>query len=384
MTVRARSRWLWALAAAGLAARLAFIYATRAEAPHTDFASFLSPSQTLAHPYDTSFREPLFVWWLWFLGKLGITAYPWIRAATALWFLPCLFLAARTADRLTDGKTGLAAAALYAFLPSQIHADGLALRHLMEGAGAAWLVVVLLENPGLSDRKSWGGAAGAAAALALTRINHLFGAGALLALTALRAKSFRPAAAVLPAILALLPHLAHNARAFGDPLYSVNVHSRWFSNLENIGKPGFPATQEEWQKAPYQGGERFADWRFRGRSPFRLLADAALGTFKTLTTFYKTVYFSENLPAAAGWVLFGLYLVGFAAALGAPPGRTVCAALVLFSFPYALVIHVFWAGRFFVPFTPWVLPLVCLGALSLGRGCKTIADRGKRGSAAAR
>jgi hypothetical protein len=358
---------LWALAAAGMAVRWAHVFVTRAEPPHTDFASFANPALTMAHPYDTSFREPAFVWWLRLLGGLGVHSHPWVRAFTALWFVPVFFMAAEIADRSAGGKVSLAAAVLYAFLPAQVHADGLALRHGLEAFGVALLVRTLLRSPDLKDRGPWARAAGAAALLTLTRINFLASAALLLGWRALRGRSLRPLAALLPAVLLLLPHLWNNHRRFGDAFYSVNYHSYWFGNLEDIGKPGGPASYEDWHKDPYRKSRNFLDWRFKGRPLLSLARDLAVGLPRSLAVFYREVYFEEDLPASATWALLGLYALGFAAALRDPAGRTVTEALIAFSLPYALVIHVFWAGRFFVPFTPLVLALTALGAASIGR-----------------
>jgi hypothetical protein len=360
---RTRSAWLWGLAAAGLALRLAAVHAGRADAPHADFASFAGPALSLSHPYDTSFREPAFVWWLWLLGRLGVVAHAWVRAAGCLWFLPTFFLTADAARRVSDGRGAFVAAALYAFLPSQIHADALALRHGMEAFGVGLLVHSLLRSPALDAPGPWRRAAFAAALLGLTRVNHAAAAGLLLAGVSARARCWKPLLALLPMALLMLPHFENNRRKFGDPFQSVNMHSHWFQNLENIGKPGFPATFEDWQKDSFHKTDSFLIWRFE-KGAGSLAKDLAAGTWSCLTVFYRSVYFAENLPAAAPWVLMFFYGLGFVAALtgfAGPPGRLVCGALLAFSLPYALVMHVFWAGRFFVPLTPLVLSLTAGG-----------------------
>ena len=84
-------------------------------------------------------------------------------------------------------------------------------------------------------------------------------------------------------------------------------------------------------------------------------------------TFFSQVYYRVGLPAVVTGALLALHLWGMLGALGGAPGRIALAALILLSFPYAFVGHVFWAGRFFVPFAPVALGLLVAGTLDLLR-----------------
>ncbi|MGQ0645482.1 MAG: hypothetical protein ACT4O3_08325 [Elusimicrobiota bacterium] len=354
--------FLGLLILAGLAARLAWVAATRGDAAHPDLASFLAPAAAMSHPYDASWREPFFVWWLWLLLKLGAESTAALRAAGGLWFAPSaalLFLAAR---RLLGRRAAWPAAALFAFLPAQIQSDALGLRQSVETAALLGLLFLLLETPALPGRLRLTGAAGAAAALVLTRISHLSSVFLLSAAAAWRARAWRPLALPAFVLLAAAPFF-HNAKVrFGDPLYTVNLTTYFHANMEYIGRPGFPATWEEWQKDVYKPSLTFRQWAFEYHTPREFAEESARGMVRCLWIFWEKIYFSVGLATAAKWFLLVLYAAGLASALFFPPWRFALAAYLLLLWPYAFPSHVFWAGRFFVPFSPFAVLFAVLGA----------------------
>lgn len=353
------------LAALGLAVRAAYVLWTRDAAPHPDMSSFFPSLMTLAHPFDTSPREPFFVWWLWLANKAGAVSVPAMRLATALWFVPSLLLLFSLASGLLGRRLAWAAALLYTFLPAQVQSDVVGLRHLLEGAGVLLLLKLLAEDPGLAGRRNFLCAAAALAALVLTRVNYAGSGLLLLAAAGLRARSFRPLAALLPALLLLGGHLQNNHARHGDAMYSVNLHTHFFSNLEFIGQPGFDATYDDWQKNVYTPRLNFRQWAFERHNRWELVRDSAIGLSRGFWDFYEKVYFSLGLPGAARWLLLGLYLSGLALAVFTPGLRLVPLWLLLLTLPYAFVGHVFWAGRFYMPFTPLALFLAVKGAARL-------------------
>lgn len=351
----------WALAAAGLLLRLGYVIWTRDAAPHPDLGSFLPSALPFAHPFDTSPREPLFVWWLWLLGKLGAGSVFGIRLAGALWFAPALLLLYRLAEGLAGRRAALAAAAAYCFLPAQVQADALGLRHVLETPLLLSALLASYRAAGAPAR-AWVPPAAALGALALLRVNYAGFAVLLTALAALRLRSPRPLLAALPALLLLLPHLAANRARHGDAFYSVNLHTAYIANMENLGRPGFPATVEEWQKDPYKSRLTTRQWLFENHSAAELPLHFLEGLGNCLWTFYEKVYFALALPAAAKRALLALYALGLALAPFSPGPRLALTWLLLLCLPYAFPAHVFWAGRFFTPFAPLALLLAAAGA----------------------
>jgi len=357
---------LISLAVLGLAARAGYIYWTRGAAPHLDLGSFLPSSLPFTHPFDTSPREPLFVWWLWLLGKLGAGSTLGIRLAGSLWFLPSFFLFFALAVRFLGAGRAWVAAALYAFLPAQVQSDALGLRNLQE-TFALLLLLNALHTP--VGPKAWRLPAAALALLALTRVNYVLSGLLLLAAAAWRARGLRPLLALVPALLLLAPQLQNNKARHGEALYSVSLHTRYISTMENLGRPGFPATVEEWQKDPYALRLTTRQWLFENHTPYELARDSAKGLLNGLWDFYWKVYFSLGLPGRAAVGLLGLYLLGAALAVLTPGLRLLPLWLLLLTLPYAFTSHVFWAGRFFTPFAPLALLLAVLGG---GRAWDTL------------
>ncbi|MDA8242511.1 MAG: glycosyltransferase family 39 protein [Elusimicrobia bacterium] len=357
----AAGRRLWLLAVLALAVRAAYVFWTRTEPPHMDLGSFLPSSLPLTQPFDTSPREPLFVWWLWLLGKLGAGTTPWIRLATSLWAAPALLLLFRLSDRLLGRGSAWAAVLLYAFLPGQVMSDGVGLRHLIETPCLLLLLSTLYDDPALRRRRNWLAAAGALAALILTRVTYAGSGLLLLCAAGLKARTPRPLLALLPALLLLTGHLRNNYVRHGDAFYSVNLHSYFFSNLEYIGKPGFAATFDDWQKDAYAPRLNFRSWAFGKHTPWEFVRDSAVGMSRGFWDFYEKVYFSLGLPGALRWLLLALYLLGLASALASPELRLIPGWMFLLTLPYAFPGHVFWAGRFFSPFAPLGLLLTVKG-----------------------
>lgn len=365
-SARRQAALLGALAALGLAARAGYVLWTRDAAPHMDLGSFFPSVLPFTHPFDTSPREPFFVWWLWLLERLGSASAAGIRLATSVWFVPSLLLFFPLAARLLGRRQAWAAAALYAFLPGQVQSDTTGLRHLVEGFGVLLLLGALAEDPKLGRARGWLRAAGALAVLVLTRVNYA-GSGLLLAGgAALKGRSWRALLALLPALLLLLGHLQNNRARHGDAFHSINLHTHFFSNLEYIGRPGFPATAEEWQKNVYEPRLNFRQWAFERHTRLELVRDSARGLWCGFWDFYEKVYFSLGLPAPARYLLLALYVIGFAAALADRRTRLIPLWLLLLTLPYAFVAHVFWAGRFFAPFAPLALLLAVKGACAAG------------------
>ncbi len=361
-----RLRLLGLLTILTLAARAAYVLWTRNEPPHMDLGSFLPSSLPLTHPFDTSPREPFFVWWLWLLGKLGAGTTAWIRLATSLWAAPSLLLLFRLADRLLGRGYAWAAALLYAFRPGQVMSDAVGLRHLIETTWLLLLLNTLYDDPALLRRRAWLTAAGALAVLTLTRVTYA-GSGLLLLCTAgLKGRTLRPLLALLPALLLLTGHLQNNYSRHGDALYSVNLHSYFLANLEYIGKPGFDPTFEDWQKDAYAPRLNFRQWAFGRHTPWEYVRDSAIGMSRGFWDFYEKVYFSLGLPGAAKWCLLVLYLLGLGTALAAPGLRLIPGWMLLLTLPYAFPGHVFWAGRFFSPFAPLALLLTVKGTEAAG------------------
>lgn len=365
----ARRPWLLlaGLAAVGMAVRAWYVYSTASAPPHLDLGSFTPSHLSFTHPFDTSPREPLFVWWLWLLSKAGISSTAAIRLATSLWFVPSLFLLFSLVRRLAGAAAAWGTVLLFAFLPGQVQFDTVGLRHLFEIFGLLLLLDSLSGDPGLGTRRGWLRSASALVILVLTRVNYAGSGLLLLAAGALKSRRARPLLAILPALLLLTGHLRNNQVRHGDPLYSVRLHTYYISNMEYLGTPGFPQTVEEWQKDPYKPRLTMMQWVFERHTPWEIARASATGLSRGFWDFYEKVFFALGMPAWGKALMLALYIAGFAAALARPAMRLLPLWMLLLTLPYAFVSHVFWAGRYFAPFAPLALALSAYGGVLVGR-----------------
>lgn len=349
----------------GMAFRLWGVTHTWDLPAHPDLYSFHPRQFPFTHPFDTSPREPLFVWWLWFLSLFQADTTGPIRLLTSFWFLPNGIMVYFLARRALSPTLALVTTAGYAFLPGQIQSDTLGLRHLMETTGILGMTLVLFKFPRLETPRALAGAALGLAGLVLTRITFAGPGGLLLGIFAARGRSWRPLFAGLPALLLLGFHLINNKTRHGDLFYSVNLHSYWYANIEFVGKPGFHANEEERLKSPHRKSLTYREWAFGRHTLWEYFRDTLYGLRRFYWDFPYRTYFKAGFP---GFVTFGLLMwsvLGWVWAWGTPSARWIGAQALLWVFPYAFVGHIFWAGRFFVPYTPLLLSAMTGGAAAL-------------------
>jgi hypothetical protein len=352
-----RSRWiLLGLAAAGLSLRLGYVFLTREQAAHPDLFSFAPDALPFTHPFDTSPREPVFVWWLWLLGRLGLDSVAEIRAAGTLWFPPSLFLLFQLGRRLAGSPAAWTAAILFTFLPGQIQGDAVGLRHLLESAGLLLFLNALAFSPSLTP--GFARAAGSFALITLTRLTYATSGALLLGWASLRSRRWKPLLAGIPAAILVLVHFANNRARFGDPLHSINLHTYWFANLENVGRPGFHPTEADRRKDVFRKSLTYRQWAFEAHTLPQYAGGTLVGYGRFLWDFPSKVYFRVGLPRAATGILLLWFFFSLGQALWTPRGRTLLIWTALLVFPYGFVGHVFWAGRFFLPFAPLALILM--------------------------
>lgn len=268
------------------------------------------------HPYDTGFREPVHVWLLWALDRAIGASDPAVRLSTvALHALSC-FVFYRASRALFGRRFAAIALLLYA-------ASTWSARMSVQGLRTEEVVIVVSLFVVASRRavSAEGTArdallAGVLSGLAsLTYISLLVTTQAWLLLSWLHARGSlrRYPLAVLPAVLLIIPHLANNQRACGDPLYTVNMHAVFYRNVELLerperARPGLP-TRDEIARDRYAGPRTTAlRWMFLEREPRDALAVLARGTARILT--YRAPVFDAYRPAELGFVVWIVAVLG--------------------------------------------------------------------------
>lgn len=313
-----------------------------------DAITYMHLAESLQHPYDTMYREPLWIWMIkaWFSIVGSSAAHQ--RLLTVLLSLAVIWATYKVFAAYTDrplvGAVTAAAVAGNAYL-IRLSVQGLREEaYLLAVLGIVYLIFV--KAAGLSPVRHavWLGIAGAAAHL--LRFNSYLFFFPLLAWWAWRQgrPSWRLAWLPIVMIVALaIPHLVHNQQQWGDPLYSVNVHFVWSRNYEFVllkqtGCPGCPPRQEV--EAESTSGPTINAWQYL----FGL--HSVQEVFSRTMQGYRDLYlrpgelFEIQSGTASIWG-FGFYLIGLGLVLMSTYREMVAVILLLANgVPFALTLGI--------------------------------------------
>jgi len=218
-----------------------------------DALYYQNVARTMSSPYDTGSREPLWIWVYKAWSMLAGDTEPSFRFLTVSLSLLVIYASYRLfRDYTRQPFVGLLVALLLSLNPYLIR---LSVRGLREEAYMllilcfVYLVCVRTRERSLSAEAI--GLALSGAAVQLLRFNSVVFLIPLLAVWTWRQTAGQRRYVALPvAFIALLsvPHMVHNYRTYGDPMYSVNVHYVWarnheFVNLKKVGCDGCPSRE---------------------------------------------------------------------------------------------------------------------------------------------
>jgi hypothetical protein len=218
-----------------------------------DASGYRQIADAMKHPYDTSFREPLWIWiiklWFLLLGSSDLN----LRLLSVLLSLSLLGAAYKLfSECVQERGPGLATVALLAVHP---YLTFMSIRGLRMEPYA--LTILLLARHALVPGDSmaagrrvaclavWGTAA------VMVQLNSLIFMPLLWGYAFWRHKLGWKKVLVPGAAMAavLAPHLLYSSRQFGDPFWSTNVHAKWYRNYEFVhlrreGCDGCPTVEE--------------------------------------------------------------------------------------------------------------------------------------------
>jgi hypothetical protein len=236
-------------------ARLSALVESGWSRTNPDVIWYMQLSQAMTSPYDTGWREPGWIWiikaWSWLTGSATLMHQRLLTIALStllLWVAYTLFR-----DYTGRPLVGLLAAGLLGMNPYLI---GLSTQGMREEAYLiavlCFVYVVFVSGARLSLRGQVIGLALSGVAVQLLRFNSYVILIPLLAVWAWRQTAGKRRYVALPVafiVLLSVPHMVHNSRAYGDPMYSVNVHYAWtrnheFVNFKKIGCDGCPSQEE--------------------------------------------------------------------------------------------------------------------------------------------
>lgn len=351
----------------------------------SDVVSYMQIAQSMTSLYDTQHREPMWIW----LTRLWLDLTGWGALQMRLLSLVLSFLMIALAYKLFRDYTGRPAlGALVAFLlcvnPYLIR---LSVRGLREEAYSSAVLVlayfVLVPAPKLALRAQawWMAVAGAAAQL--MRFNsHTFIVPLILVWGWRQAaRQWRYVALPLLLILAVsLPHVAYNYKTYGDPMYSVNLHFRWFRNLEFVVTKGLPCEgcpdRDQYHVTPYAGPPVTGFQYMFGMHSLGEILDTTLQGY-TKMYLAPTEWF-EVQTGTKSYGAYAFYLLGFALVLAGPYREILLWIVVLANFlPYLAVYNIEpRVSAYTIPFATFLLAygIWWAGRQALRQGLRLLPD----------
>jgi hypothetical protein len=374
-TFRARSWSVWALTGVLLWAaslRLEALLEVGWGPLNPDTMTYMKLAELMTSPYDTGLREPLWIWMIagWF-ALVGATPLA-LRLLTGVLSL-CVVWAGFAFARHYTGKpiVGLLVAACLAVNPFMVTLSTRGLReeaYLLAILGLASLVLIPQRRLSVGAQAAALGIAGAAAQL--LRFNSYTFLVPLLAWWVWKQPKERLAVVVLPILFIAavsLPHLQHNARQFGDPLYSVNAHFMWSRNYEFVvlrgtGCDGCPS-REEFEQNSVSGKNIGAfEYVFGMHSLGEVVRYTAKGYAEAYL--WPTDLFEIQSGTKSLW-LFPAYLVGLAVVLfSAQRELYVLIVLLANGVPFALSLGI--DARLGIQTAPFIALMLGIGLAWLG------------------
>jgi len=293
--------------------------------PNNDTIEYLGLAAAMSSPYDTAAREPL---WIWMVKAWSLIAgYDTLSVRIFTILLSVIVLAAACKffmDYTGHPVPGLLVAALLSVNPHLITLSTRGLRD--EAFMAAVLCVtyfVFIRSTTLPVRSQAAGLALAGAAVQLLRFNSYLFLIPLLLFWGWRQRSAGPHYVLLPFVFIAAvsaPHLIHNFRAYGDPMYSINVHAPWARNQEFLvikqtGCEGCP-NPEELSRDLYAGAPVTAAGYLLGMHGVQELASVTGSGYLELYLTPTDLFATQTGTRSAGG--YALYLVGLALMLCGP------------------------------------------------------------------
>ena len=284
----------------------------RFQPPLPDAVYYRIVTNEMSWFYDSQEREPLFI----FLCKIGIQVFgdsdTTLRIVTfflSILLILTIYLVGRD---LFGEPIGLIAAALLA-------ANGMWAWHAARGLRLELFTIALLvltraalaEIPSLKRHILWLGIS--SAFVCLVRLSALSVCLVAIVFSLYRRKwetaAFLKAAAI--PILAVLPFVIQCTVKYGDPMHAVNMHVKYFRNIEFRDQPGFP-TDEDIEKDSYTGPKVTPFQYFFGMHSLGELAHRTAKVFKdVLIGDYARDRTADGNPILFWWMVASCFLVVF-------------------------------------------------------------------------
>ena len=301
-----------------------------------DVMSYMQIAAKMRSLYDTDHREPLWIWatrsWL---DVAGWGAYE-MRLLSLLCSLGLILAAYKFfSDYTGQWMVGAGVAWLLSVNPYLVQLSVRGLREELFAIailGVAYLVFV--RPPAVPLYAQAAGLALGGAVMQLLRFSSYPILLVLLAYWGWRQAPGRRRVVLLPLafiVAVSIPHMVHNVKLYGDPMYSVNIHFSWFRNYEFVVRKGQSCEgcpdREQFFVTPYAGPRVTAMEYVFG---LHTVGEVVRDTFEGYRRMYlaRTEWFRVQSSTDSD-LGYALYVVGLGALLMGPRREVLFLVLVL-------------------------------------------------------
>lgn len=355
--------------------------------PDADY--FWHLADVMRTPYDTAWREPLWVWVVKGLMWLGGTATLSLRLLTIALSLLVVYSAYKLfSDYTRHPFVGLLAALVLTLNPYLVRMSVRGMREEAYMILILWLVYfVCVRHAGLS--KAWRavGLALAGAGILLVRMHgwifvmplllvgswkHALGTGWRRVLQLALALAF--------VVLTVAPHVLTMYRAYGDPFYSMTLPAIWSRNYEfvaikHVGCAGCP-TPEEFAENGFAGSSLSIQEYIWGMHTFQEVVGGLMQGYVYLYLLPTDLFAFQS--GTNSWPAYLVYLLGLVLVLRGAYREMLAVVVVLINgLPLLMTLgHEPRVGIHTAPFVAFVLALGLWQCVRWsGLLCMTIGER---------
>lgn len=288
------------------------LFAIKYSALPLDVQTYKDITLQMSHPFDTNFREPLWIWvlkiWLWIFGSADLS----IRLLTVLFSLLVIIISFKFFKDYTNNNW---LALLVSFFLSVngyfifMSPRGYRLE-LYTCSVILFCYFAFVSSEILSDKLRLAGLTVFVALLELIQINSfIFTLPFLLYGFWKHSINYRKIfVPILITLIFLAPYLSYSYFKFGDPFYSINKHAVWYRNKEfKTNCQGCP-TARELEVDSYSGLKVNS---FQYFLKMHRLKDVLLRTMNGYyIVFLKNSYYLQSEIGVNLSVFYYLYLAG--------------------------------------------------------------------------
>jgi len=300
-----------------------------------DAAHYMQLAKQMRTPYDTGAQFPFWIWmikgWFWLTGYSDVH----LRLFTVVLSLLMLVVAYKFfRDYTGQPLVGIFVAALLGANPYLVV---LSVRGLREEAYIiailCFLYVVMVPTARWSLRQQAIWLAMSGAAVQLLRFNSYIFLIPLLLVWAWKQGPRQWKAVALPLVFIVavsIPHMAHNYRQFGDPMYSVNIHFDFMyrietENLKRVGCEGCRSWDQSGVSSSTEGSLGAYEYLFELHSVREVLVNTIRGYF---AMYLWPTHLFEIQSGIRSWIGVAFYVLGLGLVLFGPY-RGLLAVIVL-------------------------------------------------------